>query len=381
MDTVTNKDNIDLLEVENSSDLNTFIKVPFDIYRDDPNWVPPLISERKDFFNKSKNPFFRSAKTRLFLARKDSKYVGRIAICVNYSYNEFHESNTGFFGFFDCIEDYDVAELLFKVALIKLKAEGVDTMLGPCNFSTNHEVGMLIEGYDMPPVVMMTYNKPYYNDFAEKFGLRKAKDLLAMRIYADRDFDPRLVKMAERMKEREGVELRTIDMNRFDEEVELINELYNKAWAKNWGFVPLSKDEFRHIAKDIKQIIDPDIVLVAEVKGEAVGFSLTLPDINLALKFAKGRLFPTGLAKLLWHTKVKNKVDSVRIITLGILPEYQKRGIDTLMYLKTYEVANEKGYKYGEMSWVLEDNFAMVRAGELMGGVLYKKYRIYGMQV
>jgi GNAT superfamily N-acetyltransferase len=381
VDTVTNKDNIDLLEVESSSDLNTFIKVPFDIYRDDPNWVPPLITERKDFFNKSKNPFFRSAKTRLFLARKNSKYVGRIAICVNYSYNEFHEVNTGFFGFFDCVEDYEVAELLFKVALIKLKAEGVDTMLGPCNFSTNHEVGMLIEGYDMPPVVMMTYNKPYYNDFAEKFGLRKSKDLLAFRIYADREFDPRLIKMAERMKDREGVELRTINMRRFDEEVELINELYNKAWAKNWGFVPLSKEEFRHVAKDMKQIIDPDIVFVAEVNGKAVGFSLTLPDINQALKYANGRLFPTGLAKLLWHTKVKNKVDSVRIITLGLLPEYQKRGIDTLLYLKTYEVANEKGYKYGEMSWVLEDNFAMVRAGELMGGELYKKYRIYGMQV
>ncbi len=381
MDTITTKGDIELLEVENSSDLDKFIKLPFKIFKDDPNWVPPLISERKDFFNTQKNPFYRVAKSRLFIARKDGEFVGRIATCINYGHNEFHEDKTGFFGFFDCIEDYEVAELLFKVALIKLKAEGMQNMLGPISFSTNHEVGFLIEGYDSPPVIMMAYSKPYYKEFAEKFGLRKAKDLLAFIITQDDEFDPRMVRVAKRIQERSGINIRNIRLDKFDEEVELINELYNKAWAKNWGFVPLSKDEFRHIAKDMKQIIDPDIIFIAEVDGEAVGFSLSLPNINQALIKINGRLFPTGLLKLLWHTKIKNKINSIRIVTLGLLPEYQKRGIDALFYLKTFEVGNEKGYYWGEMSWILEDNFAMVRASELMGAKLYKKYRLYGMQV
>ena len=381
MDTITTKNNIDILEVETASDLMVFIKVPFAIYKDDPNWVPPLISERKEFFNKKKNPFFRAAKTRLFVARRSDKYVGRIATCVNYNHNEYHQETTGFFGFFDCIEDYEVAELLFKIALITIKKEGMDKMVGPANFSTNHEVGMLIEGYDLPPVLMMSYNKPYYNDFAEKFGLRKAKDLVAFKIEVGSKFDPRMISIAERLKERSGITIRTINMNDFDNEVDKIIEVYNQAWAKNWGFVPMSLEEFRHAAKDMKQIIDPDLVFIAEINGKPVGFSLSLPNINQALIHTNGRLFPTGLIKLLWHTKIKNKVNSIRIITLGLIPEYQKRGIDNVFYIETYNVGTKKGYAWGEMSWILEDNFAMVRQAELMGGTRYKKYRVYGMQV
>ncbi|MCK5127869.1 MAG: N-acetyltransferase [candidate division Zixibacteria bacterium] len=381
MDTITSKNNIDILEVENSSDLNTFIKIPFIIYRDELNWVAPLISERQEFFNKKKNPFYRAAKTRLFLARREGKFVGRIATCVNFNHNEFHEEKTGFFSFFDCIEDYEVAELLFKIALITLKKEGMDKILGPVNFSTNHEVGMLIEGYDSPPVIMMPYNKPYYNDFTEKFGFRKAKDLVAFKIAVGSNFDPRMRKLADRLRERAGITVRTLNMKDYDGEIDRIVEVYNKAWAKNWGFVPMSLDEFRHAAIDMKQIVDPDIVFIAEVQGKPVGFSLSLPNINQALIKIKGRLFPTGLMKLLWHTKVKNKVDSIRIVTLGLIPEYQKRGIDNIFYIETYDVGTKKGYKWGEMSWILEDNFAMVRQAELMGGTLYKKYRVYGMQV
>ncbi len=381
MDIITAKENIELLEVENSSDLNRFIKLPFSIYKDDPNWVPPLISERKEFFDKIKNPFFRAAKTRLFLARKNGEYVGRVATCINYNHNEYHQEKTGFFGFFDVIEDYEVARVLFKVALITLKAEGMEQMIGPASFSTNHEVGMLIEGYNFPPAVMMTYNKPYYNDFAEKFGLRKARDLLAFRIFQNTEMDPRLIRISERIKAKEGIGLRTLNMKDYDAEVELINEIYNKAWSKNWGFVPMSKEEFRYTARDMKQIVDPDMVLIAEVRGKPVGFCLSLPNINQALKYTNGRLFPTGLIKLLWHTKIKNKVDSVRIITLGIIQEYQKRGIDTLFYLETFRVGPTRGYNWGEMSWILEDNFAMVRAAELMGTKVYKRYRMYGMRV
>ncbi|MEZ5360530.1 MAG: N-acetyltransferase [Candidatus Zixiibacteriota bacterium] len=381
MDTVTTKNDIDILEVENNSDLKAFIKVPFAIYADDPNWVPPLISERLEFFNKKKNPFYRAAKTRLFVARRNGEYIGRIATCINYNHNEYHEEKTGFFGFFDCVNEYEVAELLFKIALITVKKEGMDRMMGPANFSTNHELGMLIENYDIPPMLMMAYNKPYYNDFAEQFGLRKAKDLVAFKIEVGSNFDPRMRKLAERLQEREGINVRSLNMRDFDGEIDRIIDVYNQAWAKNWGFVPMSREEFRHMAHDMKQILDPDLVFIAEVQGKPVGFSLTLPNINQALIKTNGRLFPTGLIKLLWHTKIKNKVDSVRILTLGLIPEFQKRGLDNIFYIKIYDVGTTKGYTWGEMSWILEDNFAMVRQAELMGGTLYKKYRVYGMQV
>lgn len=381
MDIVTTKGDIELCEVENSSDLYHFIKLPFTLYRDDPNWVPHLISERKAFFDRKKNPFYRAAKTRLFLARRRGKYVGRIATCINFNHNEYHQEKVGFFGFFDVINDSEVADVLFRVAMITIKAEGMERMIGPANFSTNHEVGMLVEGYDSPPAVMMTYNKPYYNELAEKFGLRKIKDLLAFRIDRETEFDPRLVRVAERIRTREGIVFRTLDMKEFDAEVERINEIYNQAWLKNWGFVPMSKDEFRHMAKDMRQIVDPNLVFIAEVDGKPVGFILSLPNINQALIHTNGRLFPTGLIKLLWHTKIKNKVDSVRIITMGIIPEYQKRGLDSLFYLETFKVGPEHGYNWGEMSWILEDNVMMLRAVENMGGRLYKRYRMYGMQV
>jgi len=372
---------MEILEVESSSDLTSFIKLPFALFRGDPHWVPPLISERRGFLNQKTNPFFRAAKARFFLARRQGRYVGRIATCINFNHNEFHQDKTGFFGFFDCIDDYSVAELLFKVAMIKVKAEGMEQMIGPANFSTNHEVGLLIEGFDSPPMVMMPYNKTYYPQFAERFGLRKVKDLIAFRIFAGSEFDPRMIRMAEHIRSRNAVHLRNLEMKDFDAEIERINEIYNSAWAKNWGFVPMSRDEFRHMAKEMKPIVDPDIVYIAEVNGQPVGFSLTLPNINQALKYLNGRLFPLGLFKLLWHTKIKNKIDSARVITLGIIPEYQKRGLDTLFYLDTIRTAAGKGYKWGELSWILEDNFPMVRAGELMGAEVYKKYRMYGMQV
>jgi hypothetical protein len=378
---VTTTGDVELLEVIGNADLDRFIKFPFALYAWDPNWVPPLISERKAFFNRKKNPFYRGAKVRLFMARRQGTYVGRIATCVNYSHNEFHMEKTGFFGFFDVIDDYTVAELLFKVALIKLKADGMDRMVGPANFSTNHEVGMLIEGYDAPPVIMMTYNKPYYNDFAERFGLRKVKDLLALRMDTAAQIDPRVIHVCERVKAKEEIVLRRLNMHDFWGDVERINDIYNRAWSDNWGFVPMSHEEFRHMARDMKQIVDPDLVYLAEVRGQPAGFSLTLPNINQALIYLNGRLFPFGLIKLLWHTKVKNKIDSARIITLGIVPEYQKLGIDTLFYMETFKTGVAKGYHWGEMSWILEDNAMMVRALEHIGGKPYKKYRMYSMQV
>ncbi len=383
MDSVTTKGDIEVLEVQTSSDLMIFLKIPMDIYKDDPHWVPPLFSERKSFFDKEKHPFYRAAKTRLFVARKNGTYVGRIATCINFNHNEFHEEKTGFFGFFDVIEDYSVAEVLFRVALITIKGEGMEQMIGPANFSTNHEVGMLIEGYDHDPNVMCTYNYPYYNDFAEKFGFRKAKDLVGflMEPTAALRRDPRMQRVADVLRRRARVNMRTLRMDRFDEEVDIINGVYNQAWSRNWGFVPMSEAEFKQSAQDFKQIVDPELVLIAEVDGRAIGFCMALPNVNQVLKYLNGRLFPFGLLKLFWHTKIKNKIDSVRLITFGLIPEYWKRGIDNLFYLDTFKACVERGYKWGELSWILEDNFPMVRAAELMGAQQYKRWRMYGLKV
>ncbi|HOP07716.1 MAG TPA: N-acetyltransferase [candidate division Zixibacteria bacterium] len=370
---------IDIVEVESSSDLNRFIDYPNQLYAGDPNYVTPLKMERKAFFDTRKNPFYRLAKTRLFLAERDDRVVGRIATCIDYNYIDLHEEQVGFFGFFDCEDDYEAASSLLKVAMIELKRQGMEKMRGPFNFSTNHECGFLVDGFDSPPVIMMTYNKPYIPRLVEKFGLKKAMDLLAYKMTKDSPVSDRIRKIAAKQQERSSVKLRSLDMKNFSEEVEKVRQVYNQAWQHNWGFVPLSEEEFDHIAADLKQVVDPDLVIIAEHEDKPVAFLMAVPDLNQALIHLKGRLFPIGIFKLLWHTKIRNKVNGVRIITMGVIPEYQKRGIDSMMYIKCYDTGLGKGYQWGEMSWILETNELMRNAAEQLGAVLYKRYRIVEM--
>jgi len=371
---------INVIEVESSKLLHTFITLPFILYKDEPNWVAPLISERKDFFNKKKNPFFRGARTKLFIAMRENKPVGRIATCINYNHNEFHGESVGFFGFFDCIDDYDVAAKLLKVAMITLKSEGMEKLRGPASFSTNHEVGFLVEGFDSPPVVMNPYNPPYLPKLAEKFGLKKVMDLYAYKIQDDLLSD-RHMRVVERIKKRNKIKIRPIDFSRFDEEIKLINHIYSNAWSNNWGFVPMPDDEFIHAAQDLKQVADPDLILIAEVDGEPAGFCMSLPDINQVLKRLNGRLFPTGLIKLIWHMKIRRKIDGVRVMTMGVVHKYRKRGIDNILYVETYNRGTAKGYKWAELSWILETNELMRGAAESLGGKLYKIYRVVEMPI
>lgn len=368
---------VEVVEVESSSQLNTFIHYPNRLYKDDPNYVTPLTIERKEFFDPKKNPFFRIARTKLFLAMKGNEVVGRIATCVNFNHNDYHEEQVGAFGFFDCEDDYEVASTLLKVAMITLKREGMEKMRGPLNFSTNHECGMLVDGFDSPPVVMMTYNQPYLPKLLEKFGLKKAMDLLAFICRDDEPIPPRIARVSEKLMQRNSITIRALKMSDFKNEIQKVREVYNKAWQNNWGFVPLEEDEFNFVAQNLKQVVDPDIVFFAEHEGQPVAFSLALPDINQALIKLKGKLFPFGLLKLLWHTKIRNKVDGLRLITFGVIPEYQKRGIDSLMFYHTYTKGVAKGYHWAELSWILESNDLMVKGAEQMGAKLYKKYRIY----
>ena len=370
---------VEVVEVESASQRRQFIRYSYQLYRGDPCFVPPLLSEREEFFNPDRNPFFRGARVKLFLAYRSGELVGRIAACVNYRHNDYHQDKTGFFGFFDTIDDQEVASKLLKVVMITLKQEGMDRMRGPMNFSTNHEVGFLVEGFDSPPVVMMTYNRPYQVRLAEAFGLKKVMDLLAYELTRESGIPERIRRVVEHRRRKAGITIRSLNMRRFDEEVSRIHQVYNQAWAYNWGFVPMDEEEFRHMGTQLRQIVDPNLVLIAEHEGRPVGFSLALPDINQVLIRLNGRLFPFGLIKLLWYTKVRSVIDTVRLVTFGVVPEYQKRAIDSMLYLETFERGVERGYRRAELSWILETNHLMLRAVEEMGARLYKRYRIMEM--
>jgi len=370
---------VDVVEVETRAQLKRFITFPNTLYADDPNYVTPLLSERLEFFDKKKNPFYRGATVTLFLAMREGEIVGRVATCINYRHNQFHEDKVGFFGFFDTVDDYEVAQRLLKVAMITLKKAGMEKMRGPMNFSTNHEIGFLIEGFDSPPAVMMTYNKPYQPKLAEQFGMRKVMDLLACVMYKEQDMNPRIVSVVEKLQKRTKINVRNIRMSEFDKEIQIVKEVYNSAWQYNWGFVPMDDDEFTFMAKNLRQIVDPRLVFIAEFEEKPIAFLLALPDINQALIKLKGKLFPFGLLKLLWHTKVRNKIDGLRMITMGVVPEFQKRAVDSMLYVATYKRGIECGYRWAEFSWMLETNELIIRATREMGASPYKRYRLVEM--
>lgn len=367
---------VEVVEVENAGQLNKFIKYPHKLYKDDPNYVAPLDMERKEFFDKNKNPFYKTAKTKLFLAMDGKEVVGRIATCVDYQYNDFHDQNIGNFGFFDCPDDYDIASTLLRVAMITLKKEGATKMRGPMNFNTNHECGFLVEGFDTPPMVMMTYNKPYIPKLAEKFGMKKAMDMLALKMHSSDPLSERMERIALHIQKRSKLTVRPLNMKDFNNEIKRALDVYNQAWQHNWGFVPMTEDEFKFQGHNLKQVVDPNVVLFVEHEGKPIAFVLALPDVNQALKSLKGSLFPLGVLKLLWNTKIRNKVHNIRIVTFGIIPEFQKKGIDSFLFYHIYKAGGAHGYQEAELSWILESNEMMLRSAEEMGAVPNKRYRI-----
>jgi GNAT superfamily N-acetyltransferase len=354
--------------------LREFVQLPWRVNRGDPHWVPPLRKSVRTLLDRDRHPFHRHAEVEYFLARRGGEPVGRVAAIVNHLHNEFHEERTGFFGFFEVLEDAEAAAALLESAAAWLRGRGMDRMRGPTSFSTNEEVGVLVEGFDAPPTVLMTHNPPYYGSLLERAGLRKEKDLLA---YWHQGGQPteRLLRGSERIAARAGVRIRTLDLKRFREEVELIQEIYNSAWARNWGFVPMTEAEIAFMARELRPVVDPDLCLFAEVEGKAVGFSLALPDVNQALrKLPSGRLLPFGWLRLLRELR---RIRVFRVITLGLRPGYQHSGIGAGLYLRTWSEGLRKGYQGAEASWILQDNLEMVQAIEKMGWKEYKRYRIY----
>lgn len=361
-----------------------FIKFPLWLYRKhlkDPYWVPPLISERKDFLNPDKNPFFEHSEAEFFLARRDGQVVGTIAAILNNNHNKTHNERTGFFGLFECVEDYAVAEALLSRAREWVRAKGMDTLRGPINMDINGEVGLLVYGFDGPPVVLMTYNPRYYEGFIERFGLSKVKDLYAYTIKVQdfaRNIPEKVLRVAKKMQKRHNIAVRPLDMSRFDEEIAKIKVIYEEAWAKNWGDVAMTEREFHAMAYGLKQFMDPALVYVAEIEGEMVGVCVGVPDACQILIHMDGTLFPTGWLKFLWY---KRKVKDMRLLIMGVLEEHRLKGIDALFYLATAEGAVPAGYENCEMSWILEDNYKIRRGCETLGGKIYRTYRLYDLSL
>ncbi|MBC7690345.1 MAG: N-acetyltransferase [Methylotenera sp.] len=371
-----------LKRVETKKDWADFIELPWTIYANSPNWVPPLRIAVKDLLDVNKNPFFKHAYMYPIIAHKDGKCVGRLVGIIDDNGNRYHEESAASFGFFECINDKKLAQQMFDEVAKWGKSRGMTLFRGPLNPSTNHECGLLIEGFEQDPSVMMTYNPPYYADLIEAYGLKKAKDLLAYDIDGRKvKFSERMMAQVEKLKQGGVVTFRTLDPKNFDKEVEMILDIYNDAWEKNWGFVPMDAEEFKHMAKDMKMIMDPELVLIAEVRGVPAGFSLTLPDVNQVFKKIKdGKLLPTGLFKLLWNLKGPGKrstINRCRILTLGIKKQYREFSIGPLLYAEYLKRGPAAGYSVGEASWILEDNRPMNRALEHMCGERTKVYRIY----
>ncbi|MFP4624488.1 MAG: N-acetyltransferase family protein [Gemmatimonadota bacterium] len=371
-----------IVPVRDRADRDRFISLPWRIYADDPAWVPPLRSDVRKLMA-SGHPFHQHAETEFFLALDSAgEVVGRIAAAVNHVYNDFHDTRTGFIGLFESVDDSDVATLLLDTAGDWLRAQGMTEAIGPFNLSTNDELyspGIQLDAFDRPPTLLMAHNRPYYSRLFEDAGWEKRKDLLSYWL-RDRDLPPeRLLNGMERMTGRiQGLELRQIRLRELEREVELVKEIYNSAWEKNWGFAPLTEAEIEHLAATLKPIIDERFAMLALVHGEPIGFALALPDYNQALRHVNGRLFPLGLLKLLWH---RRHINRLRVFTLGLKPEYRRKGIDALFYLRIYQNGVKAGFHEAEASWILEDNWGMRRGLERMGGQVYKTYRVYGTRL
>ena len=365
---------IEIAAVQDKKALHQFVELPYELYRGDPYWVPPLRIAVKELLDKAKHPYYKDAETELFLARQNGRTVGRIAAIFDKAHNRTHGEAAGFFGFYESINDPAVARALLQSARQWVSGRGAQFLRGPVNPSTNYECGMLVDGFDSSPMVMMTYNPRYYPTLMEQAGLRKAKDLLAYLSNANTIDLKKIERVASLAHSKNGVTVRPIDMKNFDADVEKVWHVYNEAWTDNWGFIPMSREEFVAQGKEMKQILKPSLVLVGEVGGKAVGFALALPDINQALKPAGGKLLPTGLLKILYYQRL---IRSVRVLALGVVEEYRTTGVAAAFYATLVRNARQLGYGETEMSWILEDNTLMNRSLKLMGAKRYKTYRIY----
>jgi hypothetical protein len=365
--------------VRNRRELRRFVKLPFRLHRDYPQWVAPLIFERLEFLNRNKNPYFEHAEAEYFLAEREGEPVGRITAQVDSRWDKYQGGSDGMFGFFETIEDHEVAAALFATAEEWLRARGRQRILGPMDFTTNDELGILIEGYELRPMILQPWHPPYYAELIDGLGYAKAMDLLmwflALGELKEGDqFAPEIHAAAEKALREEGVTIRKMRKREMADEVHRFMEVYNEAWGRNWGFVPVTDAEVEFQAKNLKQVLDENWAFIAEKDGAPVGAALTLPDINQVMAKLNGRLFPFGWLRFLLG---RRHIDRVRVFALGVKHDFRHSGVAAGLYLKHLESASPDGIPAGETGWILETNEAMNRAMEGMGGKIVKRYRIY----
>lgn len=368
----------EIAEVISRRDLDDFLHVPWAIYRGNSCWVPPLVNEVRETLSIEENPFWKHARMKMFIARDNGKPIGRIAGIVDDNHIAVHEEQTGFFGFFECIDDQETAHALWDHAKVWLKEQGMGSMRGPVNPSMNDENAFLLEGFDLPPVVMMPYTHEYYLKLAEEYGLKKAKDLYAFIKYAKDGIPHRIEKMIDRIRKRTGVITRPFNMRKFEHDAEILKALYNDAWERNWGFVPMTDEEMNLAAKKLRQFADPDIVLFAEIDGKAVGVTVTVPDINQVLRHLNGKL---GIVEMLKFVYYKKKITGVRSLIGGVTKAFRESGIIAVLYYDSEKNGVRHGYQWSELGWNLEDNELINKFDAAIGGKIYKKYRIYEMTI
>jgi hypothetical protein len=371
---------LEIRTVTTRADLKRFVAFPYDLYdkRRYPQWVAPLRVAVFDALDREKNPFYRKADRALFLALRDGKVVGRIAAIENRAHNEFHGDRTGFFGFFESVDDQAVADLLLRVASDWLASRGMTSMQGPMNPSTNYECGLLTDGFEHRPSFMTTWNPPYYATLCDGARLIKTKDLVAYFLpMGDPSWSlpPAFERLAERALLKSRVAFRDLDLRRFEQELEVCWDVYNAAWERNWGFVPMSKAEFVHMARDMKPLINPRYAFAADVDGRTVAFMLAVPDYSGVLqRIGNGRLFPTGALRLLLG---KRGIHHWRVMALGLRRDFRARGILPLFAWEAFRRGREAGEQGAEASWILEDNEPMNRAMVAMDTRIYRRWRVY----
>ena len=369
---------IQITPAQSRAERDAFIKFPWRIYANDPAWVPPLLVERREFLDRAKHPFYEHGDAALFLARRGNEIVGRIMASDDPKYNALHQTNVGCFGMFESIDDQAVASALLGAAAEWLRGKGRNEIMGPIDYSTNYLCSLLIDGFQFPPTLLTPHNPPYYPALIEGWGFEKATDLYAWWFADPATAVSRLRRLAGALKNPRNVTLRHGNLGDITGEGRRLRHIYNEAWQNNWGFVPFSEKEFEFMTRELKPILIPELVWLAEAEGEPVGFVLCVPDINVALKKINGRLttfgLPIGLAKLLYH---KSRLKTVRLVALGVLPKFRRHGIAEMLVLRVIEEAMLKRGFIGECSLILEDNQMMNRFLEAIGAEKYKTYRIY----
>jgi len=366
--------------VRSRSELKGFVKVPFRLHRDHPQWVAPLVFERMEFLNPKKNPWFQHGEAELFVAERDGEPVGRLSAHIDRRWDEYQGGSDAMFGFFETSEDPEVARALIAAATEFATSKGRSRLLGPMDFTTNDVIGILIDGYERRPMILEPWHPPYYRELIEAEGFAKTMDVLMWELQVAKGLEgivrnASIHAAAEKAMHDEGIVIRNMRKREMAGEVRRFMDVYNEAWGDNWGFVPITDAEVEFQAKNLKQVINEDWTFMAEKDGEVIGAALTLPDINQVMAKLNGKLLPLGWLKFL---RGKGKVDQLRVFALGVKHDYRHTGVAAGLYLKHLEeAAKPEAIGGGEMGWILETNKPMNRAMEGMGGKVVKRYRLY----